>query len=298
MTAPIFANAPQIERLESVDVPTFRKQYVNPQRPVIFGGGFADWTALRGWTPENLRRDFPDLDVVDEHSLETLRLDALIDRISSGSPIWGRIYLVDRYPRMLRAISPVPRALHDSWLRAPLLPDSYNLKGHIEDPARPDLLVGGPDSFFPCYHYEHLLCHTFLFQIFGEKRVVLFEPGAKDALCPQPDYPNKSTLSPVEIPDPESNPEFGHAKFWTATLRPGDTLFSPCRWWIGLQNPSPSVTLRRHYVERNNWPLFCRELIATRRRNASPTKVLAASLTLKMLGVVNAMAARPGRASH
>jgi len=289
---PILSSAPQIERLSTIDVATFREDYVKPQKPVIFGSGITEWSALRTWAPRYLRDQFPDLSVVDEHSGKTIRLDAFIDQIENGDSRWGRMYRIDQHADMLHEVSPLPTYLADSWIHGRYLPSMFGLKRRIQRSSRPDLLIGGPASYYPVYHYEHSFCHCLLFQIYGEKRVVLFEPKAKESLYPNAEHTNKSRLSPVSVPDFGSYPLFQNAKFVTGTLLPGDTLFSPCGWWIGIQNPSVSLTLRRHYVDGSNWNLFsrefCRELAAQQKGYPNVLKAALVAVVLKLLGVAYA----------
>jgi hypothetical protein len=284
MRPPLFQDGPAIERLTSIDVGRFKERYVEPQRPVIFGSGFADWRALHTWTPAYLQDRFPGLPVVDEHTRESVRLDVFAAQIERSAPRWGRVFLIDQYADMLPDVSPLPVHMGDNWLNGHWLPKWYGLKARVSHPARPDLLIGGPSSYFPMYHHEHNFCHCLLFQVYGYKQVVLFAPAAKDALYPEVDHPNKSTLSPVEVPDPAAYPLFSGARFCTGTLSPGDTLFSPSGWWLGLRNPVVSLTVRRHYVERGNWRPFCRELIARRRSRTNRVKAALDAAVLQWLG--------------
>ena len=298
MKPPIFSSGPQIEKLESVDLETFRSSFVNEHRPVIFGSGIQDWPALQTWSPDYVREQFPHLEVIDEHTQECTELHDFVDKIENGDPTWGRIHRIDDYARMLADVSPLPEYLSDSWIQGKYMPTPFGLRNRIVRSSRPDLLIGGTSSYFPVYHYEHSLCHCFMFQVFGSKRVVLFEPGEKHALYPDTSYPNKSSLSPVELPAAESYPLFRDARYIVGTLEPGDTLYAPCGWWIGIRNPEISLTVRRHYVERTNWPLFCREfrreLKAQDPGLVHSLKVALAAILMKMMGIVYA-SSRNGR---
>jgi hypothetical protein len=293
MQAPILSASPQIERLSSIDAVKFREEYVKPQVPLIFGSGIANWNALRTWGPKFLRDQFPGLEVVDEHTQETNSLETFITSIEQGESRWGRLYLIDQYAHMIRDVSPSPPCLDNSWLQGRFIPSFYGLKRRIQQPSRPDLLIGGPASYFPMYHHEHNFCHCFLFQIYGDKQVVLFEPNAKESLYPYADHPNKSTLSPVDVPDPDSHPLFQRAKFVTGTLSPGDTLFSPSGWWLGIHNPTVSLTVRQHLVEASNWKLFCRGFIAQHKFHSNAFKAALDAMVLRLLKA--AYTASPGR---
>lgn len=297
MKPPILSNARQIERLDTIDAEAFREDYVKPQKPVIFGSGITEWGALCTWAPRYLRDQFPHLGVVDEHSGETIRLESFVDQIEKGESRWGRVYRIDQYVKLLCDVSPLPPYLADSWIHGRYLPSAYGLRRRIQRSSRPDLLIGGPASYFPVYHHEHSFCHCLLFQIYGEKRVVLFEPNAKESLYPNARHPNKSTLSPVTVPDSRSYPLFQNANFITGTLLPGDTFFAPSGWWIGMQNPDVSLTLRRHYVDGSNWNNFsrefCRELRAQQKGYPNALKAALVAVILKFLGVVYATSLSP-----
>jgi hypothetical protein len=282
---PLFEGEPAIERVESLDPASFRSTYVANARPVIFGSGFSGWRASATWTPEALAARVPDAPVVDEHTGACGRLKDFVRDIGDGAGRWGRLHRIDRIPELAPDVEPIPVCIDDSWIHGRHIPAFYGLKQRIQRHARPELLVGGAGSYFPTYHHEHSFCHCLLFQIFGRKRVVLFEPASGPSLYPQAEHKNKSVLSPVEAADPIKYPGFRHARFFTGILQPGDTLFSPSGWWLGLQNPDVSLTVRRHYVEGSNWALFRREFIADRRRysNAFKAAVDAAALSAAAL---------------
>ena len=283
MPTPTFSDAGRIEHLSSIDAATLQERFIAKQRPVVFGAGIAHWRALAAWTPRYLRDRFPSIEVVDELTRTSMRLDAFSAAIEKGEARWGRVYIIDRYPEILADMSPSPKYFERSWLRGRYLPLGYGLKRRIQHPARPDLLIGGSGSHFPVFHHEHLFCHCFLFQIHGEKRISMFEPDAKESLYPDAKYPNKSTLSPAIPPDPRTYPLFGKATCATGLLSPGDTLFAPAGWWLGLQNPTASLTVRRHYVDRGNWDKFARELVAERKKHANALKAAVDRAVLRVL---------------
>lgn len=281
LIAPLFEGEPAIERVESLDPASFRRTYVANARPVIFGSAFPGWRASSAWTPEALAARVPGAPVVDEHTGAGGRLRDFVRDIANGAARWGRLHRIDRIPELAPDVEPVPGCIEDSWIDGRYIPAFYGLKQRIQRQAQPELLIGGAGSYFPTYHHEHAFCHCLLFQVFGRKRVVLFEPASGPSLYPQAEHPNKSRLSPVESPDPVRYPGFRNAKFMTGILQPGETLFSPSGWWLGLQNPEVSLTVRRHYVEESNWARFRRDFIADRRRysNAFKAAVDAAALS-------------------
>lgn len=286
MAAPIFADAPRIPRLDAIHPDQLASEYVRPRRPVIFGEGFRDWEVLGNWTPQRLATRFPTLKVVDEHIGKSIEFADFVARIEAGEPRWGRLYFLDRYPELHADIGSDPPCLESSWIHGRYLPRVYGLKRRIRRQARPELLIGGAGSYFPCYHHEHSFCHCFLFQVYGRKNVVLFEPEAGPGLYPDREHPNKSTLSPVDDPDPAEYPLFAQQRYEVATLEPGDTLFSPAGWWLGLQNPEISMTVRRHYVEQGNWNAFRGEFLADRRTHAGLLRVALDTAAIRVLSAV------------
>ena len=83
-----------------------------------------------------------------------------------------------------------------------------------------------------------------LCQIIGEKKIILFDPKDSNYLYPAlgTKQPNTSLVD-IETPSIEKFPLFSKAKAIEVTLRPGDALFIPFKYWHYCKSLSNSCSV-------------------------------------------------------
>lgn len=114
-------------------------------------------------------------------------------------------------------------------------------------------------------HYDPV--ETYLWQLVGTKRVLLFPPGI-DGYYPHPwttKAPFVSQLN-VDAPNYEAFPRFRERRPCEVLLRPGELLYLPFAWWhqvYSLDAANVSVNFRWFAGPRKtfkHWPQYARTL--------------------------------------
>ena len=125
--------------------------------------------------------------------------------------------------------------------------------------TRQMLWLGPAQSLTPL-HYDDS-GHTFLAQILGRKRVILYPYEQAPLLYPSDIFDFMSVFSEVDLdqPDMERHPKFARAEPIELVLEPGELLVIPCRMWHQIQalDVSLSVSMRS---ARYDIPLRLRHL--------------------------------------
>jgi hypothetical protein len=98
-------------------------------------------------------------------------------------------------------------------------------------------------------HYD--LWHAFLLQVHGEKRVKLYPPSDYSFLYPvhhlESGFSRRSRVD-IRCPDYERFPMSRRlSPGIEVTLRPGDMLYLPCRWWHEVEALSFSIGFNRRF---------------------------------------------------
>jgi hypothetical protein len=120
-------------------------------------------------------------------------------------------------------------------------------------PGRLNWFAGGQGASTPLHHDEDF-SSSFLCQLFGRKRVILFPYEQTSKLYRAP----FSVASPVDPtrPDFHRYPKLKEATAFEAVLEPGDTLHIPGGWWHYVQYIEPGYSLgNRFYVRSAKVPL-------------------------------------------
>jgi ribosomal protein L16 Arg81 hydroxylase len=111
----------------------------------------------------------------------------------------------------------------------------------------------GPKGSLSNLHVDFLHTHSYLAQILGRKRCVLFSPHDSTAL-----YDGKVDL---DLPDFERFPLFRDATAFECTLEPGEVLFTPHRWWHHVVGLEKSITIAYNFFNRVNFSDYLADLL-------------------------------------
>jgi len=172
----------------------------------------------------------------------------------------GRPYLVEwnafrKHPELLADVQP-PLDVTGDWTA--LLPSP--LRSWLERRfARHyfDVLVGPPGSI-SALHFDFGHTFSFLSQIAGRKRVMLFSPADTPFLY-------HGQVNP-EAPDPAHHPLFEQATPYEAILEPGDVLFTPPDWWHQARALDKSITCSLNFFNGANVVAHLSALLKRMRR--------------------------------
>jgi lysine-specific demethylase 8 len=258
-------------RLHPVDLlqgasATFFRDYFE-KRPVVLSEATSNWTATRSWTPEYLACRHGDVGVAvaryDPHSRETFLDQTLSDlhewvplrEFLSGLEGGNHLYalredttLFDRAPELLEDV------------------DNFSPFGSAERTDAYKSLWIGPKNYVTGLHVDP--GDTLLFQLYGRKRVLLFDPDQTPYLYEEPPklsaqkFPNSALqrrLDPSMLgvlrdevrwcavqpfnPDLSRFPLFEHATCVQAEIGPGDTLYIPDRWWHAVESMDATISV-------------------------------------------------------
>jgi len=241
----------QIDRRSGLSPPEFRREYLDPLRPVILTDAIAHWPALGRWSPEFFKREYGELIVTVDG--ETMRLGDLIDRIEASSSANPAPYLRNQAlsewpPELLSDVLPMPDCTRPNWFESRLFPSRRKMTS-IE------AYIGGEGAHFPVLHWDGLHTHAYLMQLYGDKEYIAFAPNQTRFMYPRGGG-NVSEIDDVLNPDLERFPLCDQAEGYRFQLHPGETLFVPSGWWHTARILSPSVTVSINGVNRPNGAAF------------------------------------------
>ena len=229
-----------IPRVKGISKEEFLNEYFVPQKPVVMEDLTADWSAREKWNFEYFRK----------------KVGEVVVPIYDGKPAKGHqnshgpamkikmkeyIDILKKGPTDLRMfffnlLKNCPELIND--FKYPDLGVRFFKK-------LPVLFVGGEGAKV-VMHYDMDLANNFHFNFAGEKKVILYPPS-------QTKYLYKVPYSIVSMEQIDmDNPDFKHfpallkAKGYEVTLKHGDALFIPSKWWhfIKYDTPCLSLTLR------------------------------------------------------
>ncbi len=223
----------------TLSVAAFHERFVTPQMPVRMAGAIGHWPALSRWSPEAL--------AARHGEFATFAYAMQRGRISLDRKLGFRLVhlTLGEYVARLSESSDAPSV----YLRAPLSRLPAALMDDLEIPAycrgrlalRHNLWFSGTGTVSQL-HFD--LPHNLVAQVHGHKRFVLFAPSESPHLYPEPllsSTPHLARVDP-ESPDYARFPLLRGARGFVCTLRPGDLLFIPSRWWHHARSLEASIS--------------------------------------------------------
>ena len=102
----------------------------------------------------------------------------------------------------------------------------------------------GPRGSLSSLHCDYWDTHSYLAQIQGRKRAILFSPEDSDFL-----YGGKAD---PEQPDCDRFPKFNRATAYECIIEPGDTLLIPANWWHHVRGLEKSITVSHNFFNDSN----------------------------------------------
>jgi hypothetical protein len=149
-----------------------------------------------------------------------------------------------------RSCSLTGTLLRPNWLNS--APVRRLPRGRRSALLQETLFLGGPGCVTPL-HADGLATGALLAQVHGEKRCLLFAPEQEPLLHPER-LPLVFGRSPIDVrrPDLERFPRFAAARPVKCTLRPGDLLYIPSRWWHAVQSTTATVSYSLQVLNGGN----------------------------------------------
>lgn len=231
--------ARDIPRVKQLSRSAFRDEYELPRRPVVVTDALAGRRALSRWSlaylatqsdlPVRVRvsaRGAQQLFDGDQYAKFEFRNVPLRDAIA-GIDSRGEIWYVQHVE-----LAQLPE-LEAELGNVACLPSST--RSHAL------LWVCGPGTVNPLHWDTN---HVALAQIVGEKRFVIFPPTDSTKLASRVHCTlyRTTALDLLDI-DHARFPELDRASPWTCTVRPGEVLFIPYRWWHFMECSEPCVSV-------------------------------------------------------
>ncbi|HJP93829.1 MAG TPA: cupin-like domain-containing protein [Pyrinomonadaceae bacterium] len=239
------AKAQLIDRVSSE---TFEKKYLEQNRPAIITDALSDWDAIGKWSPDYLASALKSKQVTVAISSEAqFNYDP-----NRGAGEEAARY---RYAQMdfVKAVSAICRdeSGHEHYyLMQRSVPDEFpELLPDIKTPAwlayqRPaiNLWFGSTENVTPL-HYDHT--NNFFAQVYGRKRLTLFDPMQTDLLYPYPLESSASHVSFINLQQPDFGkyPKFRQARALTSLIEPGELLYLPAYWWHHVRSLQVSISI-------------------------------------------------------
>ncbi len=229
-----------IPMVKGISKEKFLKEYFIPQIPVVMEELTLDWPAREKWNFEYFREKVGEVIVPiydgkpakghqSSHGpVMKIRMKDYIDILKKG-PTDLRMFFFN-------LLKNCPELLHD--FKYPDLGVRFFKK-------LPVLFVGGEGAKV-VMHYDMDLANNFHFNFAGEKKVIIYSPSQTKHLYKVPYSIVSMEQIDMEHPDFEHYPALLKAKGYKVTLKHGDALFIPSKWWhfIKYETPCLSLTLR------------------------------------------------------
>ena len=233
-------NLQDIPRVKTLSKEEFLKDYFIPEKPVVFEELSADWPATKKWDFDYFREKAGDV-VVPLYDGKPAKGRQSSHGPAKKIPMREYIDILEKGPTDLRMF------FFNLLQNCPELIDDFKYPdlGVKFFKKLPVLFVGGEGSSV-VMHYDMDLANNFHFNFVGEKRVILYPPSETKFLYHVPHSIVSMEIINIDNPDFEKYPALAKAKGFETTLKHGEALYIPSKWWhfIKYETASLSITLR------------------------------------------------------
>lgn len=246
----------KLERVKGLSPREFMERFVIPGKPAILQDATVQWAALQKWEPAFWKEHYGQREATIDGKQYTMNevIDlALQSNAERPAPYYRNIRLSEEYPELMPDISPYPGMCGPNWFHSaafyPLRNKVVGGGGHYE------LFIGGAGRSFPFLHYDAPGAHTFIHQIIGHKKFILFAPEDGRYLYPAEGKSfSVSRIKDLENTNAPEFPLYRNAIRYEDQAGPGETLFMPSGWWHTAKMLSFSISLGIDVANKTNWP--------------------------------------------
>lgn len=238
----------EAQLIDRVNSEVFEREYLEQNRPAIITGALSDWDAIRKWSPGYLASVLKTKQVTVAVSGED---QFNYDPNRSGGEEASRYrYTQMNFANAVAAICQDSPGHEHYYLMQRSLPDEFaELLPDIRTPAwleyqtpAINLWFGSAGNVTPL-HYDHT--NNFFAQVYGRKRLTLFDPMQTDLLYPYPLEASASHVSFVDLEQPDFGkyPKFRQARALTGVMESGELLYLPAYWWHHVRSLQISISV-------------------------------------------------------
>ena len=230
-----------VDTVDTISREDFKKNYLDPRKPLIIKNLSKDWPAREKWTLDYFKEIAGDLqvDLVDNSKADPSKaINAKLASMKFGD----YLDLIKREPTELRIFflnlfKHSPELLKDIKIPKELM------GGFIE--SMPAMFFGGTKAI-TFLHYDIDLPHLFHTHFGGRKHIILFDNKWKKRLYCIPNTTYALEDYDVANPDFEKFPALNGVEGYEVFLEHGDSLFMPTGMWHWMRyiDGSFSLTLR------------------------------------------------------
>ncbi|XP_033226638.1 lysine-specific demethylase 8-like isoform X1 [Belonocnema kinseyi] len=238
----LFPEFLSVPHYEEPSMETFYRDIFKPKVPALIQGCMNHWKALKLWkNTEYLKRvagmrtvpiEMGSRYTEEDWAQKLLTFSEFLKtHISSKCAEIG--YLAQH-----QLFQQIPELKEDFSV-----PDFCSFSDEENGESLPDINAWfGPGGTVSPLHYDpknNLLC-----QVFGYKRIILYNPEDSENLYP---FETRMLCNTAQVdpyhPDYEKWPNFRKTKGLMCYLKPGEMLFIPPRWWHHVVGLSPSFSI-------------------------------------------------------
>ncbi len=272
-----------VEKKYGMTLEEFRREHLDPLKPVVLGDATADWPARELFNAEFFKNRFGHREV--EINGARFPLGEFIDRLydstpENPAPYPGKLSLDRDFPELLEYIQPPIMYARPDRIGSKWIPGSF-----LCGASTYEIFFGSPGGSFPYVHYDYMGLHAWINQLVGEKEFIVVPPWESEYLYPDPDDPWKSLVNDLKAPDLERFPLAAKATVLSFVVGPGETMFIPNGWWHTTISKTVTISVALDQLCSSNWDRFRNEVRA-KFSHTHPAKQAAAQAYLRVLGPV------------
>ncbi len=227
-----------VDTVDTISKEDFKKNYLDPKRPLVMKGLTKDWAARDKWTTEYLKSIAGDVEVplFDNSKADPSKpINSAVTHMKFGE----YLDLIKREPTELRIF------LFNLFKKVPGLIDDVkipkDLMGGVME-SIPAMFFGGSNSE-TFLHYDIDLPNILHTHFGGRKHVILFDYKWKKRLYCLPNATYALEDFNVGKPDFEKFPSLNGIEGYEVILEHGDTLFMPIGMWHWMKYLDGSFSL-------------------------------------------------------
>jgi histone arginine demethylase JMJD6 len=298
-----------IDRRENLPYDEFIASYVKKNRPVILKNAFPEWKAMQRWTPEYLKQKVGHRTVVVDGKDITLaaHLDNCLASTFENPSAYMREQVIRHVaPELAEDLMPFCQYALPNWLRGfypifPIVDGLLNRAGEVE------LFIGGQGSRllrrksdmpgggaeyggtggqalagFADLHYDPTALPVMLFQIYGRKEWLVFDPADTPYLYA---HGRLSEIQSPDAPDLNRYPEFAKATPIRFIQEPGEAAYIPAFWWHATRMLSLSIAVSSTFAHGHHWDAMIEDVVENFSQG-SPSRTLLIRWYLRAAGEV------------
>ncbi|HQW11054.1 MAG TPA: cupin-like domain-containing protein [Saprospiraceae bacterium] len=229
----------EIERRSGLTKEIFKKEYLDPNIPVVITDLAKEWPGLDKWSWEFFKNEYGDLKVP--------MVDKTFHKPGPGYMVKHIIPFREYIESIEHGPSDMRLFLFNIFQAAPELRDDFKfpeiMDGFVK--SLPFMFFGGQGSITPL-HYDIDCPSNFLTHFVTRKRIVLFDQAQSKYLYHHP-FTVQSHMD-INNPDYEQYPALRKAVGYEAIIGHGETIYIPPHWWhyIEYVDSGFSLALRAH----------------------------------------------------